>query len=140
MSFGNDMPAPQGHPSAAINPPTTIPDASQTIGVAHTIKSEVDDTSRNVTVMADNPGMRAAAATGAAVRTERNMLPAKATDVVVRSGNQDGRQVGVRDGFVWGLQGTGDPEAQKAIPWGKIALVGLVGFLGWRWLSKSKLL
>jgi hypothetical protein len=139
MSFlGNDFPAPQGHPSADINPQTTLPRPESVIGVAHTIRSEVDDVSRSVSVQATNPGMRAAEGTGAAVRVEGNRLPAKAVDVNVRSGNQDGRQTGTPDGFIWGLQGEGDPAAKPAVAWGKLALLGLAGFLGWRWLSKHK--
>lgn len=122
---------PVNHESAQINTPPTI---SQDATFGHGTEREenaVIQSAAPVNIMATNPGMQAAAATGAPVRKESQIMPTK-VNVMARSANQDGRQTDTPGHFIWGLQGEGDQSV--AIPGlnvGKVALVLGGAFVVW---------
>jgi hypothetical protein len=139
MSYlgGRDHAIPSDHPSAQ---QVVAPTIMQTSGPAITDRPSIEDGGRQVTILATNNGMEQRARTGPAIHSSGSGLAVRATDVMVRSANQDGKQTGTPDAFVWGLQGVGtDPASAPAgmPPWVKWAAMAGLGLIGWRMLSKK---
>jgi hypothetical protein len=136
MSYldNNDLPIANVHPAAQqVREPTIM----QTSGPATSSTPGIETGGRSVTIMATNPGMEERAKHGPAIQSQGPGLSIRATDVMVRSANQDGRQTGTPNGFVWGLQGVGEePKAAPGMPtWAKIGLFGLLGVIAWKTLK-----
>lgn len=140
MSYlGDDnFAVPDGHPSAGINAPETVnnPAAFGYGKPAQEVRSDIP--LRSMTVTKTNRGMEVGKTTGRAERINTHAISSRAADVHVRSGNQDGRGVGVPDGFIWGLQGEGDAPAPYSLPMPvRIGGALVVGYLLYRVLRRA---
>jgi hypothetical protein len=137
MSYlgADDQAIPVGHPAAQ---QVQAPTISQTEGAAFSHQADIGAGAKPVRIMATNNGMEERARTGPAIHSTGPGLAARATNVMVRSGNQDGKQTQTPEGFIWGLQGVGDQPVEPAgLPkWAKLAMAAGVGLLLWKMLPR----
>jgi len=126
LSRDGEQYIPQGHPDASIQSAGTI---QKNIGPARQSTDSIEDRSAPMRVAKTSPHATVSKGIGPAQRNDSGFKTRK-TDVMVRSGNQEGKQTGVPDGFIWGLQGEGDaPAPAKDMP--GLLKLGLVAGLGW---------
>ena len=139
MSYldNNDLPIGNAHPAAQqVREPTIM----QTSGPAVTSQPSIESGGRPVTILATNNGMEERSRTGPAIHSTGPGLSTRSVDVMVRSGNQDGKQTDTPNGFIWGLQGVGDgPAPTPGLPaWAKVAGIIGLGLLMWKTLTPRR--
>lgn len=129
LDMGGDEYIPQGHPDAGVQQAQTI---KRGFGPAEHETHDIASQAKPMAVTKTTPHAKASQAVGPA-QQQHSGIKAQKTDVMVRSGNQDGEAVGVPSGFIWGLQGEGDAQPAAGMPpvvkWGLI--LGL-GYIAWK--------
>jgi hypothetical protein len=127
LDMGSDEYIPQGHPDANVQQAQTI---KRGFGPAQHETHDIASQAQPMTVSKTTPHAKASKAVGPA-QQQHNGIKAQKTDVMVRSGNQEGEAVGVPSGFIWGLQGEGDAASKAGDPLHPVVKWGLVAGLGW---------